>query len=87
MSRKNLTGPWAGFYFEGPYLVSPEGHRWDHTDLAWLSLTCNIAREWRTAMEEARGEIREKRVAKVAYMRDRIARRRQLASARHVQRG
>nr|WP_312786891.1 hypothetical protein [Stenotrophomonas indicatrix] len=30
--RIDLTGPWAGFGFQG----------------AWWSLTCNIAREWWT---------------------------------------
>lgn len=88
MTRKNLTGPWAGFYFEGPYLVSPEGHRWDHADLAWLSLTCNLAREWRLMMDDAKQEAQERvRQEVVVPLRRRLAQRRRLACARHVQRG
>lgn len=52
--RINLTGPWAGFGFQGGHMFTPEGHRLEPCDMIWWSLTCNIAREWRLMMEEAR---------------------------------
>lgn len=54
MRDRNLTGPWAGFAFKGGRLVTPEGRELMPEDLAWLSLTAAIAREWRTMMEEGR---------------------------------
>lgn len=33
---------------------TPEGHSLFPEDMAWWSLTCNIAREWRLMMAEAR---------------------------------
>ena len=52
--RINLTGPWAGFGFQGGHMFTPEGHQLEPCDMAWWSLTCNIAREWRLMMEDAR---------------------------------
>lgn len=45
--RINLTGPWAGFGFQGGHMFTPEGHHLEPCDMTWWSLTCNIAREWR----------------------------------------
>lgn len=52
--RTNLTGPWAGFGFQGHHMFTPEGHHLEPGDMAWWSLTCNIAREWRLMMAAAR---------------------------------
>ena len=52
--RINLTGPWAGFGFQGGHMFTPEGHQLEPNDMVWWSLTCNIAREWRLMMEQAR---------------------------------
>ncbi len=52
--RIELTGPWAGFGFQGGHMWTPEGHTLYPEDMAWWSLTCNIAREWRLMMAEAR---------------------------------
>ncbi|WP_057495030.1 DUF3653 domain-containing protein [Stenotrophomonas pavanii] len=52
--RIDLAGPWAGFGFQGGHLFTPDGHQLESCDMAWLSLTCNIAREWRLLMAEAR---------------------------------
>lgn len=45
--RIDLTGPWAGFGFQGGHMFTPEGLQLEPCDMAWWSLTCNIAREWR----------------------------------------
>jgi len=50
--RIDLTGPWAGFGFQGGHMFTPEG-QFDPCDMAWWSLTCNIACEWRLVMAEA----------------------------------
>lgn len=55
--RIDLTGPWAGFGFQGGHMFTPEGHQLEPCDMAWWSLTCNIAREWRLMMAEARIEV------------------------------
>jgi hypothetical protein len=55
--RTDLTGPWAGFGFQGGHMFTPEGHQLEPCDMAWWSLTCNIAREWRLMMAEARAEL------------------------------
>lgn len=52
--RIELTGPWAGFGFQGGHMWTPEGHTLLPEDMVWWSLTCNIAREWRTMMEAGR---------------------------------
>lgn len=54
--RTDLTGPWAGFGFQGGRMYTPEGHSLEPCDMTWWSLTCNIAREWRTMMDEARSQ-------------------------------
>lgn len=51
--RTDLTGPCAGFGFQGGHMFTPEGHQLDPCDMTWWSLTCNIAREWRLMMAEA----------------------------------
>ncbi len=38
-------------------MFTPEGHQLDPCDMTWWSLTCNIAREWRLMMAEARIEV------------------------------
>ncbi|WP_425520259.1 DUF3653 domain-containing protein [Stenotrophomonas sepilia] len=52
-NRIDLTGPWAGFGFQGGHVFTPEGHQLEPCGMAWWSLTCNIAREWRLMMAEA----------------------------------
>lgn len=52
--RIELTGPWAGFGFQGGHMWTPEGHTLYPEDMQWWSLTCNIAREWRLMMDAAR---------------------------------
>ncbi|KAG0764955.1 MULTISPECIES: DUF3653 domain-containing protein [Stenotrophomonas] len=52
--RTDLTGPWAGFGFQAGHMFTPEGHQLEPCDMTWWSLTCNIAREWRLMMAEAR---------------------------------
>lgn len=48
----HLTGPWAGFGFQRHKLYTPEGHEFEPYELTWLSLLCNITREWRQLMDE-----------------------------------
>jgi hypothetical protein len=55
--RTDLTGPWAGFGFQGGHMFTPEGHQLEPCDMTWWSLTCNIAREWRLMMTEARSDV------------------------------
>lgn len=55
--RIDLAGPWAGFGFQGGHMFTPEGHQLEPCDMTWWSLTCNIAREWRLMMAEARAEV------------------------------
>lgn len=55
--RIDLTGPWVGFGFQGGHMFTPEGHQLEPCDMTWWSLTCNIAREWRLMMVEARAEV------------------------------
>ncbi len=38
-------------------MFTPEGHQLEPGDMAWWSLTCNIAREWRLMMAEERAEV------------------------------
>ena len=87
MKDCKLTGQWAGFSFERGYLITPEGRALDPTDLRWMSLTLCLAQEWRLMMEEASQEAREERLARVTTLRSRLAHRRRLSCARHVQRG
>lgn len=84
--RINLTGPWAGFGFQGGHMFTPEGHQLEPCDMAWWSLTCNIAREWRLMMEEARpqplrsataGKPRAVKESSVICLRDALRKRRE----------
>ncbi|WP_425529938.1 DUF3653 domain-containing protein [Stenotrophomonas maltophilia] len=58
--RIDLTGPWAGFGFQAGHMFTPEGHQLEPCDMTWWSLTCNIAREWRLMMAEARTDLAER---------------------------
>lgn len=51
--RIDPTGSWAGLGFQGGHMFTPERHQFEPCDMAWWSLTCNIAREWRLMMAEA----------------------------------
>ncbi|CAM4115830.1 hypothetical protein CR156_08715 [Stenotrophomonas lactitubi] len=35
--RIDLTGPWAGFGFQGGHMFTPKGHQLDPCDMAWWS--------------------------------------------------
>jgi len=86
--RVDLTGPWAGFGFQARHMFTPEGHTLHPEDMVWWSLTCNIAREWRQMMDDARSLIPGNRCSarvsedgfsaggSVIYLRD-VLRRRQ----------
>ncbi|KAA3602604.1 DUF3653 domain-containing protein [Stenotrophomonas pavanii] len=52
-NRIDPTGSWAGFVFQGGHMTTPEGHQFEPCGMAWCSLACNIAREWRLVMAEA----------------------------------
>ncbi|MCC4610488.1 phage protein [Xanthomonas campestris pv. zinniae] len=52
--RVDLTGPWAGFGFQGHRFFTPEGRDIDPVGMRYWSLTCNIAREWALMMAEER---------------------------------
>lgn len=54
MKNRKLTGPWAGFSFENYALVTPEGRRLLPEDLAWISLTAQLAQEYRRLLDEER---------------------------------
>jgi len=76
--RTELTGPWAGFGFQGHSFFTPEGHDLKPEDLTWLSLTCNIAREWRLMMAEARDGVPPKPGdGQVIHIRHALLRRRE----------
>lgn len=85
--RLDLTGPWAGFGFQGGHMFTPEGHHLEPTDMVWWSLTCNIAREWRTMMDEVRPAHQRTHLTadrsmrpggpNVIYLRDALLKRRQ----------
>ncbi|WP_425602656.1 hypothetical protein [Stenotrophomonas indicatrix] len=38
--RIDLTGPWAGFGFQGGHMFTPEGHRLEPCDMTWRSPAC-----------------------------------------------
>ena len=89
--RIDLTGLWAGFGFQAGHMFTPEGHNLEVQDMVWWSLTCNIAREWRLMMEQARSAASiersisasnsraggHHRSANVIVLRDALAARRQ----------
>ncbi len=72
MRNRALTGPWAGFSFQGGYLITPEGRAIAPQDLAWLGLTATLAREWRLLMEDERTRVPPRRPAGVVYLRDEL---------------
>ena len=76
MRDRALTGPWAGFSFQGGYLITPEGRAIAPQDLAWLGLTTTLAREWRLLMEDGRARVPPRRPAGVVYLRDELRARR-----------
>ncbi|MDO0858111.1 DUF3653 domain-containing protein [Xanthomonas campestris pv. campestris] len=73
----DLTGPWAGFGFQGYRFFTPEGREVRPEEMRWWSLTCNIAREWALMMAEERERVWHARPAEVIYLRDVIRRRRE----------
>lgn len=83
--RINLTGPWAGFGFQGGHMFTPEGHKLEPCDMTWWPITCNIAREWRLMMEASRtrpaSPVRTGKAAPansgVIYLRDALRMRRE----------
>ncbi|QDS16171.1 DUF3653 domain-containing protein [Xanthomonas arboricola] len=94
--RVDLTGPWAGFGFQGHRFFTPEGRDIDPVGMRYWSLTCNIAREWALMMAEerdARSAVRGtptltmvsgSRVSpggNVIYLRDVLRRRRETRSS------
>ncbi|WP_241236558.1 DUF3693 domain-containing protein [Xanthomonas vesicatoria] len=83
MRNKTLTGPWAGFSFQGGHLITPEGRSIAPSDLQWLSLTCTIAREWSTMMAEGRAKTPPKRPAGVIYLRDQFRKRQEKKASLH----
>ncbi|WP_033478132.1 DUF3653 domain-containing protein [Xanthomonas phaseoli] len=72
MRNRTLTGQWAGFSFQNGYLITPEGRAMEPWQLSYLSLTCDIAREWTKMMAEGRSKTRPKRPANVIFIRDRF---------------
>lgn len=81
------AGPWAGFSFVGGNLVTPENHVIEPHQLAWLSLTCEIAREFRRMMDDERQAIAESRpIEQVTEIRSRLRHRRRLRAAKAIQR-
>ncbi len=54
MKDRKLTGSWAGFAFKGGRLVTPEGRELLPEDLAWISLTAQLAQEYRRLLEADR---------------------------------
>ncbi|WP_448142689.1 DUF3653 domain-containing protein [Stenotrophomonas bentonitica] len=68
--RINLTGPWAGFDFQGGHMFKPKGHQLEACDMVWWSLTCNIAREWRLMIEASRMHPVPKSPAGKAFVAD-----------------
>ncbi len=76
--RVDLTGPWAGFGFQGHRFFTPEGRDIDPVGMRYWSLTCNIAREWALMMAEERERVWHTRPAEVIYLRDVIRRRREM---------
>ncbi|HHW4679636.1 MAG TPA: DUF3653 domain-containing protein [Xylella sp.] len=54
---QTLTDNWEGFAFVKGYLITPERKKLAPYQLAWLSLTCTLAREWQKMMEQGRADI------------------------------
>ncbi|MCC4615653.1 hypothetical protein LL972_06440 [Xanthomonas campestris pv. asclepiadis] len=53
-ARVDLTGPWAGFGFQGHRFFTPENYDIEPSDMRFWALTCAIAREWSLMMSEER---------------------------------
>ncbi|SOO07108.1 conserved hypothetical protein [Xanthomonas citri pv. fuscans] len=53
-ARVDLTGPWAGFGFQGHRFFTPENYDIEPCDMRFWALTCAIAREWSLMMSEER---------------------------------
>ncbi|MBO9859283.1 DUF3653 domain-containing protein [Xanthomonas sp. A1809] len=94
--RVDLTGPWAGFGFQGHRFFTPEGHDIEPCDMRYWALTCAIAREWSMMMSIERNArsanprkptatrvpgSRLSRGAEVIYLRDVLRRRREKRSS------
>ncbi|WP_029213034.1 hypothetical protein [Xanthomonas phaseoli] len=90
--RVDLTGPWAGFGFQGHRFFTPENYDIEPCDMRYWALTCAIAREWSLMMSEERNArsahprkatatrapgSRLSRGADVIYLRDVLRRRRE----------
>lgn len=82
MRDRALTGPWAGFSFQGGCLITPEGRSIEPQDLAWLGLTASIAQEWRAMMADDRARVPPRRPAGVVYLRDELRARRKAKERR-----
>ncbi|WP_082325271.1 hypothetical protein [Xanthomonas oryzae] len=90
--RVDLTGPWAGFGFQGHRFFTPENYDIEPCDMRYWALTCAIAREWSLMMSEERNArsanprtptatrspgARLSQGAEVIYLRDVLRRRRE----------
>ncbi|BBJ96358.1 hypothetical protein Xcc1_20880 [Xanthomonas campestris pv. campestris] len=90
--RVDLTGPWAGFGFQGHRFFTPENYDIEPCDMRFWALTCAIAREWSLMMSterECRRDVPGKPTAtrtpgarisagaNVIYMRDVLLQRRE----------
>ncbi|CEE78680.1 conserved hypothetical protein [Xanthomonas citri pv. citri] len=90
--RVDLTGPWAGFGFQGHRFFTPENYDIEPCDMRYWALTCAIAREWSLLMSEERNArsanprkptatrspgSRLSRGADVIYLRDVLLQRRE----------
>jgi len=93
--RVDLTGPWAGFGFQGHRFFTPEGRDIDPVGMRYWSLTCNIASEWALMMAEER-KVRSAKpgkpcgtkvsrngsqICEVIYLRDVLRQRREKRSS------
>ena len=83
-----LTGAWSGFYFKNTddALVTPEGREIHPEHLRWLSLTCQLAREWTRLMDEekahTKADVEVQHASNITSLRARI--RRQCTRAVHT---
>lgn len=86
--RTEPTGSWAGFGFQRGHLWTPEGRSIHPQQLEWLSLTCEIAREWQRMMDEVRVHYAKPKStpteSNVIYLRDVIGKRRRELQERAV---
>ncbi|KIF10840.1 hypothetical protein [Xanthomonas citri] len=95
-ARVDLTGPWAGFGFQGHRFFTPENYDIEPCDMRFWALTCAIAREWSLMMSEERNArsanprkptatrstgSRLSRGADVIYLRDVLRHRREMRSS------